>query len=183
MNAESYARALKKLLPPGALWCLDAVSKLSSSFLAVGDELVRADARGTMLIEETDPRTATETLGDWETMLGLPDADVATIPATTAARRLAVTQKYVRQGGQNAAYYISLAHACGWTIYVGDGYDQTVFRAGRGRCGDRLYGPSWSFVWRVDVDFAAPVALTNVELEAIIRRVAPAHTVVVFNYL
>jgi hypothetical protein len=40
-------------------------------FLAAGDELVRAGDRVVDLVLEMDPRTATETLPEWESMLDL----------------------------------------------------------------------------------------------------------------
>lgn len=183
MNAAAYARMLKSLLPQGLLWRADPDSWLSKVMLGFADELVRAEGRGDALIEETDPRTATETLEDWERVLGLPDEDVMEIPATDAARRLAIVQKLIRRGGQTPVYFVSLALACGWVVYVAEGYGDTVFRVGRARVGERLRGVAWAYAWRVDVDYAPGVSLTSDELERIIRRVAPAHTTVIFNYL
>lgn len=183
MDAAAYGRALKKLLPPGPLWRLTPDSVLSRLFHAFGDECARVEARGYALIEETDPRTATETLPEWERMLGLPDQDVLTIPTTDAERQVAVTQKLLRTGGQSRAYYIGVALASGWTVTIDDSYGATVARAGRFRCGDRLYGAGWAFVWRVDVDFSVTGALTSTELEAVLNRIKPAHTLVIFNYL
>jgi len=182
-DSAAYGRALKKFLPGGPLWCLTPDSVLSKLFHGLGDELARVEQRGLALIEETDPRTATETLDEWERALGLPDEDVLTIPVTTAERRTAVIQKLLRTGGQSPSYFISLALACGWVVYVTDDYGLTVARVGRFRCGDRLYGAGWAFVWRVDVDYSVTGALSSGELERVLNRVKPAHTLIVFNYL
>jgi uncharacterized protein YmfQ (DUF2313 family) len=181
--ASAYARALKKLLPPGKIWSPTPGSVLSKLCLAIGDELSRVDARGEALIEESDPRTATETLSDWESMLGLPDEDVTEIPATVAQRRLAITQKIIRQGGQTPAYFESLALVCGWVVHVVDiPRPYPILRAGF-RAGDRCFGLEWAHVFRIDVDFAAVDALSLEGMKRIIRRCAPAHTEIIWNFL
>lgn len=116
MTAAEYAQQLKDLLPPGKVWNLEADSNISKTMLATGDELARVDARGVDLIEESDPRTADETIEDWESMLSLPDERVTVIAATLAERRIAVTQKYVAQGGQDVEFFTRLALACGYTL-------------------------------------------------------------------
>jgi uncharacterized protein YmfQ (DUF2313 family) len=184
MDAAAYSRALKKLLPPGVIWRLIPESVLSKLFTAVGDEFARVDARGEDWIEETDPRTATETLDDWERALGLPDEDVLTVPVTDEERRLAVVQKVLRTGGQDAAYFIGIAVACGYGAgtTVTDDYGLTVARVGRARAGDRLRGAEWAFLWQMNVEPPSGAALDQATLERIIRRIAPAHTVVQFVY-
>lgn len=183
MDAAAYGRALKKLLPPGPVWRLVTESVLLRLFHGTGDELARVEQRGRDWIEETDPRTATETLSDWERMLGLPDEDVTAIPGTDAERRTAIVQKLLRTGGQSPAYFEGLALACGWVVYVTEPYAATVARCGTARCGDPMNGTGFAFVWQVDVDTAAAGALSSDELERVLTRVKPAHTLIVFNYL
>jgi len=180
---NAYARQLKQLLPQGAAWLLESGSVVSRTMLALAEELARVDARGSDLVEESDPRTATETLDAWERMLGLPDEAILTIPATDAERRLAVTQKLLTLGGQSAAFYIALADVCGYVVTIDDTYGLTVARAGRARAGDRVRSVEWAHVWEVTVSPPAGTALSTTELEAIIRRAAPSHTVVLFTYL
>jgi uncharacterized protein YmfQ (DUF2313 family) len=187
MDAAAHARVLKKLLPPGRLWNLLPDSVLSLLFLAFGDELARVDGRGEDLIEETDPRTATETLSDWESMLGLPDEDIIAIPVSDEDRRLAIVQKFIRRGGQTPAYFIRLAQACGYTSdqhYITEGYAATVARSwGNTHCNDLLRGGGWAHVWEFHIEVPGVGSfLTQEELEAVIRRAAPAHTVAVFFY-
>jgi uncharacterized protein YmfQ (DUF2313 family) len=182
MNVAAYARQLRQLLPPGRLWNLEPDSNLSKLMLSIAEELARVDARGLVLIEESDPRTATETLDEWERMLGLPDEDVLEVPSTTEARRQAIISKLLRLGGQSRAYYVTLAAACGYEVSIYDGYGAELFRVNRQRMGDRLYGPEWAHTWKVTVQPPTGSALTTDELERILRRVAPAHTVVIFEY-
>lgn len=112
----AYSQALKQLLPRGRLWNLEQDSEISNTLLAIGGELARVDARGMDLIKETDPRTATETIADWERILALPDDRVLAIPGTLAARRVAATAKFVAREGQSVAFFVRLAAACGYTL-------------------------------------------------------------------
>lgn len=177
MEAYAYARQLKQLLPRGILWALESDSELSKLLLGIADELVRVDGRGVALLEEWDPRTADETLADWERALGLIPAD----GATAAARRLQAAMKLVARGGQTSAYFKALAERLGFTVSIAqtDDYVWTMtvtvgtapfavrtqdFRAGIARAGDTLQ--SW----------------TIPELEDEINRAKPAHTRALFAY-
>ena len=71
LAAAAYARMMKALLPPGKKWNLQPDSTLTAVFLACGDELARISQRSADLIEESDPRTTSELLAEWERMLGL----------------------------------------------------------------------------------------------------------------
>lgn len=181
-DAASYARQLKQLLPPGLLWRLDVDSWLSDLLFAIGQELARVDARAVDLLDEWDPRTAFELLADWERVLGLPEPGTA-LAVDTRERQIAVARKLVARGGQTAAYFVELAARAGFVATV----TETV-----------------AHTWRMDVDLAASsasyalvisearvgtaragdrIANRSVgELEAIINRAKPAHTVVLFAY-
>lgn len=89
MTPEAFARMQKALLPPSKLWRLLSTGIISRVFLAAGDELARVDARGEDLIRESDPRTATELLPDFEEVLGLPS------DGTLAERRARVVAQFL----------------------------------------------------------------------------------------
>jgi uncharacterized protein YmfQ (DUF2313 family) len=182
LTAAQYARQLAQLLPQGAVWNLESSSWIRKVLLAISDELARISARGLDLIEESDPRTATETLDDWETFLGLPDSCIESIPTTDAARQYAITQKIVRQGSQHRGFYVDLAAACGYTVTINDNFGADIFRTGPSRVGERLYGTDWAHVWEVVVDAESGDALSHTEFECIISRASPAHTLVLFTY-
>ncbi|MGI5862880.1 MAG: YmfQ family protein [Myxococcales bacterium] len=179
MDAAAYARQLKQLLPQGRVWNLEPDSWLSKLLLGIADELARIDGRGEGLLDEWNPATASETLDDWERVLGItPPAG-----ATGAERRVAVAAKYVARGGQTAAYFVSLAERLGFVATVATvepyiwrmtvdmaastaPYSVRVqeFRAGASRAGDRVR--SW----------------TVPELEGPINEAKPAHTRALFAY-
>lgn len=194
MSAADYQAQLHALLPTGPAWPREAGTVLDDELAAEAEELARLDRRAHELIEETDPRTAYELLGDWERVLGLPDP--CTAAATTiAARQLACWRKLAFQAGQTPAFYIALAASIGFEIEVHeldpdvDDYDASLaaqVAAGR-----------WRYIWRVHVlnvdDFTyfrfgdsfgerfrdGELAL---DLECIISAAKPAHTHVIFSY-
>lgn len=182
MTAADYARQLKQLLPRGSVWLLEAGSWISQTLLAIADEYARVDGRGADLIEESDPRTASEMLDEWEVMLGLPDEDITAIPTSDEDRQVVVTQKYIAQEAMTPASYEARAIACGYEATVDDSYGTLILRSGF-RSGDRCYGLGWASVFSLTVSPPAGAALSHAELEAVITRAAPAHTFVFFEYL
>lgn len=118
-SADAYARQLRELLPPGAAFSPEDDSEISATLQALAQELARVDARGVDLINESDPRTANETITDWERVLKLPDDRVTVIPATLAERQIAITQKYANRGGQNVDFFVKLCALCGYTLAAG----------------------------------------------------------------
>jgi uncharacterized protein YmfQ (DUF2313 family) len=178
-GADAYARQLKQLLPRGALWLLESTSTLTKALLGMAEELARVDARGVDLVEESDPRTAYETISDWEEMLALPDDVVTAIPATIEERRIAVTQKYTRIGGQSPQFFIDLAATCGYTVTVSK---YAVLRVGC-RVDDRVWGDLYANAFRLNVSPPSGTVLPQADFERVIRHAVHAHAQVVFNYL
>jgi uncharacterized protein YmfQ (DUF2313 family) len=147
MTVEAYARQLTQLLPRGPLWTTEAGSVLGKLLLGLAEELARIDARGEVLLDEADPRTADETLEDWERVLGITPPD----GATENKRRVAAAAKYVARGGQTPSYFVALAASLGITATVTeiprtDGHErhetpyavvEHTLRAGIGRAGRR----------------------------------------------
>jgi uncharacterized protein YmfQ (DUF2313 family) len=151
--------------------------------LGFSDELARVDARSDDLLREWDPSTSVATLEDWERILGLPEPG-QTLSAIVGERQLDVANKYVWQGGATPAYFVSVAARLGfvatvartathtWTMTVtlsANSASFTVrvseFRAGSARAGDRVANRDVS------------------DLERVINRLKPAHTVALFVYV
>jgi hypothetical protein len=82
----------------------------------LADEFDRAKLRRDQVLEESDPRTANETIEWWESALGLPDERVPVIPATLAERRAVVTAAWIARGGQGLAFMRAVCSAAGWTL-------------------------------------------------------------------
>lgn len=180
LSVDAYARQLKQLLPRGRLWKLEPTSWLSKLLLGISEELARIDARGEDLLDEWDPRTATETLEDWERLLSITPAAGAAL----TDRRVAVAAAYAAQGGATPAYFEALAASLGIAATVVETADPSVwqlvvdvsessapwavvttyFRVGTSRVPDRLGD------------------VTMAEFEEIINRAKPAHTRCLFVY-
>lgn len=180
----AYVRQLKALLPPGRLWNVEPDSNLSKLLEGIADELTRINARGVDLINESDPRTASETIAEWESVVGIPDLFVTTIPATLAGRRVAVTQKYVNRGGQTDAFFRALALACGYpsidiTLFS---VLRTGFRVGDGVTYEapRVFDVTYAYVMQITPLSVALGALPVADFERVIRHATHAHIQVVF---
>lgn len=190
LSADHYARQLKALLPQGSAWDLDTVSDIHKTLLALADELARVDARGDDLLKEWNPATAVETLADWERILALTPA----AGATTSARQAAASAAYTQQGGSTPAFFIALALQLGFTATI-DEFLPTY--AGSAYAGMPLYGSDWAYAWRINLT-GGPTGDTwlrsgtghsgdrirNVTaIETMVQKFAPAHTIIIFNYL
>ena len=106
-TAEAYARMQKALLPPGRLWSLVPASLLTKAFLAAGDELARVSGRAADLVEESDPRTTTELIEDYERELAL-DATGTTQNRRDRIEELRTRQQRFRPADVKAALAVAL---------------------------------------------------------------------------
>ncbi len=193
-SAAEYLAHLQALLPPGAAWTREPDAVLTRILDAQAAGLARAHNRGLALLEEADPRTTVELLAEWERMCGLPDACSAGTAATLQERRAAVLARLTARGGQSKRYFVGLASAFGYAATV---QEFRPFRAGRARAGHALTNTdAWRHAWRVHVGsasmrpFRAGASAAGEPLrrwgdagmECVIRRRAPAHTLVTFAY-
>ena len=193
-TAEEYRLQLKGLLPPGPAWDPELVPEVALVLSGVALEFSRVDARAVALLNEMDPAGVSELVPDWEAIMGLPDSCLGPNPAFED-RRLAVRRRLVEVGGQSRGYFIEIA--------VSQGYPNASItehrapRMGRSRFGSAHFG-TWNaqFMWtlntggrqrqgrRFGVSYWGERFGTNPgnALECLIRRPAPAHTVVYINY-
>ncbi len=146
MDALAYLDQLLKLLPRGKAWRAQDGSMLRQLMLAFADGAARFDQRLVDLIREADPRTTTELVGTWETMVGLPD-NCTLLLTDIADRRKAIWAKLTSTGGQSEPYFREIASRLG--------YDITITRFHPAHMGDRLgvriYTTPWRFTWQVNV--------------------------------
>ncbi|PAL25466.1 phage tail protein [Sphingopyxis sp. GW247-27LB] len=199
-SAAAYATQLAAMLPRGRAWPREDGSTLMQLMRAKAEELARVDGRVADLFEEVDPRSALELLADWERVAGLPDSCIAA-PDSIAERQAAVHSRLTGLGGQSRAYFIGLAATLGFAITIDE---FRPFRVGQSRVGDCLYDEAWAHAWRVNVQSPAVddgqgltlryfrvgqsrvgerlVGFGSLDLECIIRRAAPAHSIVIFAY-
>jgi uncharacterized protein YmfQ (DUF2313 family) len=192
MTTTDYLRQLQALLPQGAAWPRDADVVLTSLLCAEADELARIDARAQQLLMESDPRRTSELLDDWERNFGLPD--ICLTPATTVAeRRKRLHQRVVAQGGQSAAYFISLLALLG---YPGCTVSEYLPMKANSKCNASLNQGGWRYAFRVNVPLAANVKPLTVAgrcneplaswgdpgLLCLLAKEKPAHTNLYLSY-
>lgn len=185
-------RDLLKLLMPPTSYDTSAPT-LNAELTAEGNALDTALKSADQVLLEMDARTASLMLGNWESVLGLPDACLVAsgVTPTFTQRRAAVVARLNLRGGQNAAFFIGLAQSLGYTVTITELHEQTV----NDDVGYPLYGTPWRFVWQVNgalntigelsVNDSAADALAwwgNTPLECILNRFKPAHTQAVFAY-
>jgi uncharacterized protein YmfQ (DUF2313 family) len=194
----AYAAQMAQLLPKGAAWAFAADGVFARLLLALAAEFARIDSRALDLIEEADPRTTLELLPDWERVAALPDACTGA-PDEVSERQAALHQKLAGLGGQNKASFIEVAARLGYQVEIEEHYPARIGI----RIGEPLNSPDWAFAWTVHVrpfegyleesTFLAVAEIGDrvgvrlrgfgaVDLECVIRRMAPAHTKVLFAY-
>lgn len=206
-----YLHQLQSLLPVGQAWSRQPGATLTKLLDGIALELGRAHDRLVDLVEEADPQTTTELLGDWERVVGLPDCCIG-IASTVEARRAAVVARLAHRGGQSAAYYMALCAGYGWAITV---TDYRLFRAGWSRVGDQLRTAtgemfrtsrstvgqplattSWPTRWQVDGSptvvetfqvgrstVGQPLRIRdNPGVRCLIEAAKPAHTTVTYRF-
>lgn len=192
-SPADYLEQLQALLPFGPAWPHDAQVAMTRVLSAWAEEFSRVDARLASLMDEADPRTTNELLTDWERVAGLPDPCTLAIGGeqTVAQRRAALVARLTGAGGQTPAYYIALAASLGFVITITEFHARTV----DDDFDYPMYDDAWNFAWQVnapaetvfertvDDTFDDPLAWWgNGQLECVINRVKPAHTVVLFSY-
>lgn len=192
-SIDAYRNLLLRLLPPGRAFNREAGSKLYQLMEALGVELSRVDSRAKELLAESDPRTTTELIEDWERLVGIPDDCQTEVSASLAERRADVVRKLTNGGGATPAFFVALAAYLGYDVEVQDTYP---FRCGKGRCGDPIYGIEWAFWFQViTANFDTQIfragagrcgdrlrVIRNDLLECVISKAKPAHTEVQFLY-
>lgn len=180
-----YEAHLLALRPPGPAWAPE-----DDHLAAAAEECARLHNRAVALVDEADPRLTTELLPDWERVAGLPDACTGPL-AALAERRAALVARLTSIGGQSRAYFIALAASLGYTVTI------TEYRPWQvnDRVNEPICSELWTFVWQVNAALNTvrtfrtnsgvnePLAVWgNTLLECVIRRLAPAHTKVLFAY-
>ena len=191
-QAEMQA-LVSDLLPRGPAWPRDDDAPLQALARAIARRLAAFQAQVVELADrESFPPAATAMLADWERAYGLPDA--CSMPDPDGLRRRAdLLARIAARGGQSRAYFIAVAASLGFTVTI------TEFRPWRtdvNSCEDPIRGEDWIFVWEVTApaitirEWAVDVsscedplrAWDTGPLECVLRRLAPARTLLRFRY-
>ena len=182
------------LLPDGWVWPKRQQDTLLAALLEpMAGELAQIEQTAAEMIDELDPRSASVCLTDYERVLGPDPCGRDTSAMSLGDRRTLAHQRWTARGGASRAYFIGLAAKRGITITISENRvsyagefvagdelveppeqfiwivhlaftEESLFEAGEGQAGDRLYD------------------LTISDIDCDIRRLKPAHTEVVFDY-
>ena len=196
MTLASWLASLQALLPPGAALTREPASVLTRLLSGIAAQFVDAQARiESLQRQSSDPRNATDMLGDWERLLGLPDDCMAGLDLSIPDRQRVAFGRLTEQGGQSPAYFIALAEAYGEPGCTIDHRFRPM--TCNDDCNDALYSDVDLFVWRVNIPRAADAvsvmtcnddcndALATYAIslaECPINERKPAHTQVLFAY-
>jgi uncharacterized protein YmfQ (DUF2313 family) len=176
LTGDDFRTMFLDLLPQGWAWSKQPDSVIYLTFDGAAQEPARVAARDCDLLAESYPCQSEELLTDWERVLGLPDS-CTTGDWTEAERQEFVCAKLAEQGGQSRAYYVALAARYGFHIRI---IEHFPWRMGCTSFCIVKVGNSW-FWWQVVVTgFLTPEQ--KALLECVIRRAAPAHTIVTFIF-
>lgn len=184
LSADDFHALLIDLLPRGPAWPRIAGTVLWNFWFVPADEYAAVMASDCHLLAESYPCGAVALLPEWEATVGLPDVCTqAYWPVPVDQQQELVCAKLAARGGQSRAYFIALAAAYGFTVTI---TEHPPWRLGLERLcptgGAGAIGPvgACQFWWAVNVQAVGP--FEPAVLECVIRRAAPAHTVVTFTY-
>lgn len=193
-TTADYAEQIARLLPPGPAWELSNNPRLKANVESLAAQFQAVDRRAHDLQQEMYPGTMLEMLEDWEAVMKLPDPCMGE-SATLGERRREVIRRFVSHGEQSRPYFLDLAIRMGYPD--AEIIEWRTPRFGNARFGHSRFG-SWrvQFVWTLDLKtrklgdtrFGLTTfgqrfgANLNAAIECVIKRYAPAHTVVFFKY-
>lgn len=203
VTAQEYTKQIKDLLPQGLAWNADDTASCMALMMECwAMELSRIDGRVEALVNEADPRLCVETFQDWLTQWGIPDeclqawGTVLLDELTPQMLRQALVQKVTTIGSQSIKFFIKMAESYGYIVYV----DECKPFMTVSTVMDALTStPSLYHHWTAKV-FTGQVGkvsyhdtLGNVKeplswwgdkiIECLLRRYAPAHTVLKVGYI
>lgn len=195
-SAADYLTQLKALLPCGLVWTRMVGGRMHQLLSGLAGEFARVDQRLIDLREEADPRTAVELLPEWERLAGLPDACDVQADSSIGYRRAVLIAKLLATGGASRPYFLGLAAALGYPDATID--DRFRPLTCNSNCNDSLWSVADRFVWKINLpgdggifpmncndscnDYLR-VVIGDFAIECRISKVAPAHTVLLFEYV
>lgn len=180
---------------PAEGWALphEADSDWGRLLTPLAGELARFEGAAEAMLPEIDPRQAPNLLADFERLLGDDPCLGPAAALPNDIRRQLAWFRWTQQGGATPAFFVQLAATFGVEIEVVETVPTTL---GLWELGDELVSGAEVFTWVVKLP---ATVLTEFELgiaelgeplggfvanpiECVIRRHAPRHTTVVFDY-
>ncbi len=181
-STSEYLQLLQSLLPRGRAWTRDLGSVLSQFLFAVAQELARLELSILSIVDQADPRYASDLLPNHEYDLGLPDECSKAVDTISERRRQAHT-KLIALGGAHKQYFVDLAAALGYTTtiqeYPSAGLTSIFHWQMIIQYSDEAYLQWAECGAAISGDPISRLVLSDV-LDCFIKRYKPAHTHVYF---
>lgn len=185
----NYRNLLLKLFPKGRAWRIEIDTITAKLLSAVAVELKRVDTAVSKIYLEADPRTAEDTLSDWEKEYGLPD-ECSVLAGSIEQRRANLISKITATGGQSEAYFKSIT---GTTFDFPITYQSATTLPMT--IGGSVRGMAFKHIWYADitsaeyewfeagdpVDTPINVHRETANLQCLIEKYKPAHTYVIYK--
>lgn len=193
MTPEDYEAQALALLPRGPAWPWAPGAPVQQLGSGWAYSLARVHGDVVALIDEADPSTTFELLGDWERVAGLPDPCALAFGGDQelGQRQASLLAKITSAGGQTPAYYISVAQSMGYDITITEFREHTV----DDDVDAELHGEPWAHAWSINAQASTVTELTvddtvddplawwgDAALECVFERIKPSHTVLIFTY-
>jgi uncharacterized protein YmfQ (DUF2313 family) len=187
-DSTHYQELFKHLLPVGPAFPREVNTTTHKLAGSLGQEFARVDGRATGLIDEAIPSSTNELLIDWERCADLP-GECGHTEQTLAQRRAALAVKLGRTGSASRKYYIDLAAELGFTVTIKEYFQFPEEH-------EEDLDEDWKFTWRINAPettiryFRVGSSTVgerlrswgNEQLECVMNRVKPAHTILIFGY-
>nr|WP_057928428.1 putative phage tail protein [Burkholderia ambifaria] len=170
----AHKELLALLLPPVSY---DSTAPIvSAELVAEGKVLDDAQANGLATLDGVTPTGDLSLLPDWERVYGLPDSALG--PNQSLELRLALLDERINETGRlDRDNFLFVALNLGFSVSITEFHPYQVNTP----IGQPLYSDDWMFAWQLN----APIQTTgfpNTVLESVMRRIAPAHTILNFKY-
>lgn len=192
LDQAAYSEQVHGLLPTGRAWATEAGTGMARLVAALSEELARIDVSFGDLLPDIRPDTTRDLLPDWERVAGLPDSCSRGELTDILQRRAVLVDKVVAKPNLNPQTFIDTARRYGVDIDVIE-LDQARAESVEGL---DTSGGRWRYVWWIKLP-AGEVRRFHVlshvqtplrtiqrsdELECRLRRLNPAHTLLLFIY-
>jgi uncharacterized protein YmfQ (DUF2313 family) len=192
LTALDFLAAFQRLMPRGKVWPRDADATQTQALAGLMPTYVRSQDAANGLLVDAFPATAVQLLPEWEYTLGLPDPCAGLSPSIGQRQAQVVARLTGRGKNQSPNFFINFAATLGYAITI---TQFSPFRSGKSAAGDPANGIAWAFAWQINAPqftieyFRAgeaagePLASWGTTvLQCEMQRLAPANTVLMFNY-
>jgi uncharacterized protein YmfQ (DUF2313 family) len=162
------------LLPKGDAWPRDQLSNLYAFCYAICPLMQNTTDNAAMVLDQSIPSAVYNMILEWNQTLGLPDPCQGPNP-TIPEQQAQILSKFISDGGQSKAFFISYANLLGYSITIKEFLPWLV---GISRPGMLVPNPGAAFYWQINTSISGP----QPELECELNNVKPAQTKLSFVY-